>query len=136
MVYITNFKLHDIDIAYPYSVLHPLQLKQLDIEPITILYGSNGSGKSTLLNILARKINIEMNNGGNDGEYLQRIIDQCEVDYGWHNNNAIPPGSRFIRSEDVMHLIVKIRQRNETIDNHIKKLLHVYINVFFLVDRM
>ena len=62
MVYITNFKLHDIDtdVAYPYSVLHPLQLKQLDFEPITILYGSNGSGKSTLLNILARKINKTM----------------------------------------------------------------------------
>lgn len=134
MVYITDFELHDIDIdvAYPYSVLHPLQLKRIDFEPITILYGSNGSGKSTLLNILARKINIEMNNGGNDGEYLQRIIDQCEVEYDWHNNGAIPPGSRFIRSEDVMHLIVKIRQRNETIKNHIKETSPQLYERFFL----
>ena len=134
MVYITDFTLHDIDtdVAYPYSVLHPLQLKRIEFEPITIFYGSNGSGKSTLLNILARKINIDMHNGGNDGEYLQQIIDRCDVDYDWHNKVAVPPGSRFIRSEDVMHMIVRIRQKNEAIKNHVKTTSPALYERFFL----
>lgn len=134
MVYINNFKLRNIntDAAYPYSVLHPLQLEKIDFDPITIFYGSNGSGKSTLLNIIARKANIAMSDSGNDGEYLQQIIDKSEVGYDWQARGALPLDSKFIRSEDVMHTIVRIRQKNEKIKNHIKETSPKLYKRFFL----
>lgn len=108
--------------SYPYGLLASKQMKELVFDPITILYGSNGSGKSTLLNIIARKLNICMNDKGNDAESLQPFIDSCkyEVTAPFNEHCDIPEESCFIRSEDVMHGIVKVRQHNERVKEHIR----------------
>lgn len=108
--------------SYPYGLLASKQMNELVFDPITILYGSNGSGKSTLLNIIARKLNICMNDKGNDAESLQPFIDSCkyEVTAPFNEHCDIPEESCFIRSEDVMHGIVKVRQHNERVKEHIR----------------
>lgn len=114
----------DHAMVYPYSVLAPKQLEYIDFAPITILYGSNGSGKSTMLNIIARKLQVEMYDKGNDAVQLQPFIDKCdyEVSLPFSEHYDIPENSRFIRSEEVMHRIVTVRQHNERIKQHIQKI--------------
>lgn len=108
--------------SYPYRLLASKQMKELVFELITILYGSNGPWKSTLLNIIARKLNIGMNDKGNVAESLQPFIDSCkyEVTALFNEHCDIPEESCFIRSEDVMHGIVKVRQHNERVKEHIR----------------
>lgn len=60
MIYLTSFTFPSEDMelkyayttgdaSYPFRVLSVHNLRRIDFEPITILYGSNGSGKSTAL---------------------------------------------------------------------------------------
>ena len=108
--------------SYPYNVLNPKDLREIVFDPITIFYGSNGCGKSTLLNIIARKLCVNMFDRGNDAETLQPYINACsyEVTEPFNEHCDIPEDSRFIRSEEVMHQIVKVRQQNERIKEHIR----------------
>ena len=50
--------------VYPYKIISPLGLRQVDFAPITIFYGGNGSGKSTLLNVIADKIGVKNKTAG------------------------------------------------------------------------
>lgn len=77
--YIKSFSLPYMDknILYPYNILASKKLRNIGFEPITIFYGSNGSGKSTLLNIISRKLEIQMKDKGNDGRFIQPLIDKC-----------------------------------------------------------
>lgn len=68
----------DKENCYPYSVLAPKKLRHIEFEPVTIFYGSNGSGKSTLLNLISRKLEISMKDKGNDGRFIQPVIDKTE----------------------------------------------------------
>ena len=63
-----------------------------------------------------------MNDRGNDGRFLEPIIDKCSYVPGEYceDHRDIPPDSRFIRSEEVMHAISKLREKNELIKDHIK----------------
>lgn len=108
--------------SYPNNVLNPKDLREIEFDPITIFYGSNGCGKSTLLNIIARKLCVNMFDRGNDAETLQPYINACsyEVTAPFNEHCDIPEDSRFIRSEEVMHQIVKVRQHNERIKEHIR----------------
>ena len=47
------------DSFYPLQVLSKNQLRVVDFEPITILYGGNGSGKTTALNVIAEKLGVD-----------------------------------------------------------------------------
>lgn len=134
-LYIKTFKLPLTvsDIEYPYDILSPKQLEIIEFEPITIFYGSNGSGKSTLLNIIARKLSVEMVDKGNDAGSLQPFIDRCDYTASakFYEHCDLPEGSRFIRSEEVMHSIVCTRQHNERIKQHIQKVNPELYNRFF-----
>ncbi len=137
MTYLQNFRLPILktNVSYPYNILAPMHLDSIEFDPVTIFYGSNGSGKSTLLNIIARKIAIEMKDRGNDSGYLQQLIDNCHADFHWDFKDGLPIDSNFIRSEDVMHEIVRIRKKNETLKNHIKETAPDYIyQQFFMSD--
>lgn len=124
--YIKSFFLPHLDKrnSYPYNVLAPKRLRNIEFDPITIFYGSNGSGKSTLLNIMARKLNLDMNDRGNDAQYIQPIIDGCIYQKAYDEpiayDTECPEGSRFIRSEEVMHTIVKLRKENQVIKEHLQ----------------
>ena len=47
------------DTYYPFKILSEHQLKYLNFESVTILYGGNGSGKTTALNVMAEKLNLQ-----------------------------------------------------------------------------
>lgn len=134
-IYLEKFALPDLNtkITYPYNVLNQKGLKEVEFEPITMLYGSNGSGKSTLLNIIARKLSVEMFDRGNDAETLQPYINACryKVTAPFNEHCDIPEGSRFIRSEEVMHRIVKVRQHNERVKEHIRNVNPELYECFF-----
>ncbi|MBQ1970143.1 MAG: ATP-binding protein [Paludibacteraceae bacterium] len=34
-------------------------LRQIDPEPVTVLYGGNGCGKTTVLNVIAQKLELK-----------------------------------------------------------------------------
>lgn len=123
-LYLNRFILPDCStkITYPYNILGPKELLGIDFEPITIFYGSNGSGKSTLLNIIARKLCVEMIDRGNDAETLQPFINSCKykVTTPFREHCDVPEDSRFIRSEEVMHGIIKVRRHNEKVKDHIR----------------
>lgn len=44
------------DSFYPFQILSRHSFRQIDFEPVTILYGGNGTGKTTALNVIAEKI--------------------------------------------------------------------------------
>lgn len=123
--YLDSFTLPALEMsyAYPHNILAPKRLRRIDFDSITIFYGSNGSGKSTLLNIIARVLELDMQDQGNDAEFLQSVIEGCRYQKSalFGINDELPRDSRFIRSEDVMHGIVKFRQRNDAIKQHIRK---------------
>lgn len=123
-IYLDRFILPEVGrrVSYPYNILEPKELSEIEFEPITIFYGSNGSGKSTLLNIIARKLCVEMLDRGNDAETLQPFINACKykVTAPFNEHCDIPEDSRFIRSEEVMHGIIKVRQHNERVKDHIR----------------
>ncbi|MCM1139339.1 MAG: AAA family ATPase [Muribaculum sp.] len=134
-LYITQFTLPHIEDrwTYPYNILAPKQLRCIDFEPVTIFYGSNGSGKSTVLNIIARKLKMKMRDSGNDALAFQPFIDLCHYQKTacFREYGDIPEASIFIRSEDVMHEIVKLRQKNERIKEFVKdKYPHLYERYF------
>lgn len=122
-IYLEKFILPNLSrkLTYPYNVLNPKDLREIVFDPITILYGSNGSGKSMLLNIIARKLGVNMFDRGNDSETLQPYINDCryKVTASFNEHCDIPEDSRLIRSEEVMHRIIKTRQHNEKIKEHI-----------------
>jgi len=61
MIYLESFQPYCEDRhVYPYKVIYPMGLEQIEFAPITILYGNNGSGKSTLLNVIANRIGIRI----------------------------------------------------------------------------
>lgn len=134
-LHLKTFSLPECDTrtVYPYDIFAPKLLRKIEFAPITIFYGSNGAGKSTLLNVIARKLNIEMLDRGNDAESLQPFINTCnyEVSVPFNEHCDIPEYSRFIRSEEVMHNIVRTRRHNERVKQHINKINPELYDRFF-----
>lgn len=108
MIYLDSFHFCNEDRGvYPYRVLAPKQLDELTFEPITIFYGSNGSGKSTALNVIASAINLPNMTQGNFNEYFKGYVKRCSFEL----NDEIPQLSRFVRSEDIMDSITRVRKQ-------------------------
>jgi Predicted ATPase len=96
---------------YPFRVLSKNNLKRMDFDPITILYGGNGSGKSTALNIIAEKLKVERDSMFNKTIYFEDFVDMCKIDILDH----IPKKSKIITSDDVFDFMLDIRNLNEGI---------------------
>ena len=109
-IYLESFVLNTEERAvYPYKIIYPLGLRQIDFAPITIFYGSNGSGKSTLLNIIADNVGVRKKTTGNTNAYFKSYVKTCSFQSAYLQ--SIPDDSAYIRSEDIMDGIMKCRRR-------------------------
>lgn len=119
-VYLESFILNtEARAVYPYKIISPLGLRQIDFAPITILYGSNGSGKSTILNIIADKIGIKNKTTGNTNSYYNGYVKSCN--HQTTIGQSVFDDSAFIRSEDIMDGIMKGRRRYSSAKGLAKK---------------
>lgn len=100
------------DTFYPYQILEPKGVKNLEFAPITILYGGNGSGKTTALNVIAEKLKINRDSRYNRSNFFEKYLAGCE----YRTAKTIPEESRIITSDDVFDYMLDIRTLNEGID--------------------
>jgi len=110
------------DTYYPFKILSEHQLKYLNFEPVTILYGGNGSGKTTALNVMAEKLDLQRDALYNRSAFFEGYAGLCE----YVSEREIPKDSRIITSDDVFDFMLNLRSLNEGIDNSREELLEEY----------
>lgn len=104
-----------LDNGYPCMLFPEKGLRELDFEPITILYGGNGSGKSTLLNLIAIRLALKRLSPYNSGELMEAYAAHCHYRLGFDDMGkpaAIPPESRMLTSDDVFEYMLAMRSSN------------------------
>ena len=111
--------------VYPYGILPRAGLDEIIFRPITILYGGNGSGKSTALNVIAEKLRLARSSAYNRSRFFESFVDQCKA----AQEEAIPPASRIITSDDVFDMMLDIRSINEGIDRKRERLAEEYFDL-------
>lgn len=104
--------------VYPHEVIIEKGLRRVDFAPITIFYGGNGSGKSTILNVIARTIGVRGMSLGNTSDYFRNYIQLCDFTSTGQINERT---AHFIRSEDIMEGILKIREENQKVTEQAHK---------------
>ena len=111
--------------VYPFKILPQKQLRILELEPITFLYGGNGSGKSTVLNILAEKLGLARSSPWNQTPFMEEYLKFCryELDSGVR---TVPQESRFITSDDVFDFLLDLRSVTQSIDQKRTELFAEY----------
>ena len=111
--------------VYPYGVLPGIGLEEIIFRPVTILYGGNGSGKSTVLNIIAEKLRLVRSSAYNRSRFFGNYVDRCRAVL----EEAVPPNSRILTSDDVFDLMLDIRAVNEGIDRNREQLAQSYFEL-------
>ena len=120
--FLFNLKTTYDQTAYPYGVLPKAGLNEITFRKVTILCGGNGSGKSTALNVIAEKLRLARSSAYNRSRFFEDYVDRCAAAV----EEAIPPGSRIITSDDVFDMMLDIRSVNEGIDRRREKLAEEY----------
>ena len=115
---------------YPFKIFPDKGLKQVDFEPVTMLYGGNGSGKSTLLNVLAHKMRAVRYSEFNDAPLFDTFVGMCAIDYA-----KMPRASYVLTSDDVFDYSLKARSINEGIDDRRNELFDKYVSVHYEMAR-
>lgn len=110
---------------YPFFVLPKAGLNEIFFRPITILYGGNGSGKSTALNVIAEKLRLKRSSAYNRSSFFEDYVDRCEMNL----EEAVPPASRIITSDDVFDMMLNIRSVNEGIDQRRSQISEEYFRL-------
>ncbi|WP_312355606.1 AAA family ATPase [Aminipila sp.] len=108
---------------YPFQILSQKELRRLDCEPITILYGGNGSGKTTVLNIIAEKLKLKREAAFNHSSFFEEYVSMCSAEC----QEEPPKDSRIITSDDVFDFMLNIRTLNEGIDTKRDVLFDEYL---------
>lgn len=111
--------------VYPYGVLPRIGLEEILFRPVTILYGGNGSGKSTVLNIIAEKLRLVRSSAYNRSRFFENFVDRCRA----VQEEAVPPNSRILTSDDVFDMMLDIRAVNEGIDRNREQLAQSYFEL-------
>ena len=110
------------DTYYPFKILSEHQLKYLNFEPVTILYGGNGSGKTTALNVMAEKLGLQRDALYNRSAFFEDYTKLC----CYVSEREIPKDSRIITSDDVFDFMLNLRSLNEGIDRTRENLYQEY----------
>lgn len=110
------------DTYYPFKILSEHQLRCLNFEPVTILYGGNGSGKTTALNVMAEKLGLQRDALYNRSNFFEDYTKLCD----YVSEREIPGESRIITSDDVFDFMLNLRSLNEGIDRTRDDLLKEY----------
>lgn len=100
------------DSYYPFQILSRRNLRMLDFEPVTILYGGNGSGKTTALNVIGETLGLERDTLYNRSNFFERYTKMCD----YETLHSVPGNSRIITSDDVFDYMLNLRSLNEGID--------------------
>lgn len=111
------------DTYYPFLILSKHNLKRLDFEPVTILYGGNGSGKTTALNVIAEKLGLIRDTLYNRSNFFEDYTKMC----GYEQELRIPEESRIITSDDVFDFMLNLRSINDGIDRKREALCEEYL---------
>lgn len=112
------------DTIYPFFVLSNHELKTLEFEPITILYGGNGSGKTTALNIIAETLKLKRDTIYNSSSFFEDYTKMCNFEI----RKKPTMNSRIITSDDVFDYMLNIRTLNQGIDQKRENLFEDYLN--------
>lgn len=139
MIYLSQFNFPDIeeeysfvmgqkrtcyDSFYPFQILSKHQLKTLNFEPITILYGGNGSGKTTALNVIAETLHLSRDTLYNRTNFFQDYTKLCY----FVQEASIRTVSRIITSDDVFDFMLNLRAMNDGIDQKREELFEEYLD--------
>lgn len=147
MVYLSHFSFPDIeeeydfllgqkrtchDSFYPFKILSKHQLRMLDFEPVTILYGGNGSGKTTALNVIAEKLGLQRDTLYNRTNFFEDYTRMCD----FRVEESIPKTSRIITSDDVFDFMLNLRNLNDGINQKREDLFEEYLDAKYSHFRM
>lgn len=113
-----------LDNGYPCGLFTEKQLKELDFDKVTIIYGGNGSGKTTLLNIIANKLSLKRISPFNNSELFSFYTNACKYKLGFDDygdESVLPKNSMIITSDDVFEYMLAVRQINEEVEDNIQK---------------
>ena len=113
------------DSWYPFGILSKHRFRQIDFEPITILYGGNGSGKSTALNVICEKLGLDRDTLYNRSNFYEDYLLYCDYEL----EHKIPKGSRIITSDDVFDFMLNLRCINNGIDQKREDSLEDYLDL-------
>mgnify|MGYP002082114772 CR=1 FL=1 len=112
------------DTYYPFQIISKHNLRMLDFEPVTILYGGNGSGKTTVLNVIAEKLGLNRDTIYNRSNFFEAYTSLCSFKI----KNRIPKDSRIITSDDVFDFMLNLRSINNGIDVKREELFDEYLD--------
>lgn len=112
------------DTYYPFQILSKHDLRMLDFEPVTILYGGNGSGKTTALNVIAEKLELERDSLYNRSNFFGDYTNWCS----YKLDAPVPKGSRIIASDDVFDFMLNLRSINDGINQKREELFEEYLD--------
>lgn len=120
------------DTFYPYQILPKNQLRVLNFEPITILYGGNGSGKTTALNVIAEKLKLHRDTLYNRSNFFEDYTNMCS----YQLERIITNDSRIITSDDVFDFMLNIRSINDGINLKREDLFEEYLDAKYSTFQM
>lgn len=109
---------------YPFKVLSARGLLELELEPVTILYGGNGSGKTTALNVMAEALKLQRDSRYNRSSFFEDYIALCTHEL----RGEIPERSRVITSDDVFDFMLNLRAVNAGVDEKREELFQEYLD--------
>ena len=109
---------------YPFKVLSARGLLELELEPVTILYGGNGSGKTTALNVMAEALKLQRDSRYNRSRFFEDYIALCTHEL----RGEIPERSRVITSDDVFDFMLNLRAVNAGVDEKREELFQEYLD--------
>ena len=113
------------DTFYPFSVLSQRGLTELEMEPITLLYGGNGCGKTTAINVMGEKLGLKRDALYNRSSFFERYTALCDYEV----RTPIPPDSRIVTSDDVFDFMLNLRAVNQGIDQRREEIFEEYLEL-------